>query len=375
MTMGIDFGTTNSRVSMFVDGSPKVILNEFGKSFIPSIVSFENGNINVGQFDHNSKLINPYNIIYDIKKIIGKRFEEEEIQVLREELPFIIKQGSGTNEGLLVIEIDEGNRKKKEFLPEEILSFIFKKLKEIANTTMKTNKAVITVPSYFNYSQREAVLKAAELADIQVQKLVEEPIAAAIAYNYYYNSFKGKTVLVYDSGGGKTEVSILKFNETQNDKLDYQILATSSDIHLGGEDLDQCIFKHFNEKFKLKIDKLQDKIAKQAILNAAEESKIKLSQEMQTLVEFTFKDNHYSVPFERGRFELICDDILSNELRLTNLFKKYAQNNYFHIIITYEVDENGKLNVSAELDFNGEQHPLELKLETNINKHMIFNKY
>src|SRR3989339_899366 len=235
--LGIDLGTTNSCVTVMEGGSPKVIENKEGNRTTPSVVAIsKTGERLVGQLAKRQSVTNPKNTVFSVKRLIGRRFEAEEVQRDIKLMPFeIIKAGEG-------VKVKMGD---KEFSPQEISAMILQKLKADAESRIgeKIDEAVITVPAYFDDSQRQATKDAGEIAGLKVRRIINEPTAAALAYGF--EKKKGQQIAVYDLGGGTFDVSILDVSEDT-----VEVKSTNGDTHLGGEDFDQVIIKWIIDEFK-----------------------------------------------------------------------------------------------------------------------------
>ena len=307
-TMGIDLGTTYSCVAIFRNGIAEVIPNDTGKKTTPSIVGFRDGERLVGDAARNYQLLDPHNCVYDAKRLIGRKFSEEQIQNDIQLWPFVVR---GDSNDLPKIVVEE-NGKETEFFPEQISAMVLRKMMLTANShsTRDIKRAVITVPAYFNNAQREATRAAAQIAGIEVLSIINEPTAAAIAYGCVDRS--DQTILVYDLGGGTLDVTILKV-ESKGKQRDFKVLATKGDVHLGGEDFDQIVLKYAMEKLKTahNLDISRDGKARQIVRRASEEAKIILSLVVSTNIKFDLKGTHYEIPITRSEFEFRCDELLA----------------------------------------------------------------
>src|SRR3989337_808968 len=275
--IGIDLGTTNSVVATIEAGKPKVIPTAEGGNLLPSIVA-ENkkGERLVGQLAKRQAITNPENTIFSVKRLIGRRWEEEEVQKDLKLLPYkMVKAGEGVK-----VVIGE-----KDYSPQEISAFILQKLKTDAESFLgeKVTEAVITVPAYFNDSQRQATKDAGKIAGLDVLRIVNEPTAAALAYGL---DKKGdETIAVYDLGGGTFDISILELGEGT-----FQVKSTNGDTHLGGDDFDQRIMDWLIAEFKKDqgVDLSKDRMALQRVKEAAEKAKIELSTVQSSDVNLPF---------------------------------------------------------------------------------------
>src|SRR5689334_2542442 len=302
--IGIDLGTTNSCVAVMEGGDPVVIPNAEGNRTTPSVVAFsKSGERLVGQVAKRQAVTNPQNTIYSIKRFMGRKFSEvqEEIKMV----PFkVVKADNGD------VRIDAGGR---EFSPPEISAMILQKLKEAAEAHLgeKVTRAVITVPAYFNDSQRQATKDAGQIAGLTVERLVNEPTAAALAYGL--DKKKDETIAVYDFGGGTFDISILEVGEGV-----VEVKSTNGDTHLGGDNIDQRIIEWISGEFKKSdgIDLSKDRMALQRLKEAAEKAKMELSSVMETDINLPFitadasGPKHLQMKLTRARFEQLVDDLL-----------------------------------------------------------------
>ncbi len=303
--IGIDLGTTNSVVAVMEGGEPVVITNAEGGRTTPSVVAFtKDGNRLVGQVAKRQAVTNPENTIYSIKRFMGRRFNEvsEEIK----QVPYKV-QGTGTGGD---VRIGAGG---KEWSPPEISAMILQKMKQSAEDYLgqKVEKAVITVPAYFNDSQRQATKDAGKIAGLEVMRIVNEPTAAALAYGL--DKKKDETIAVFDFGGGTYDISILEVGEGV-----VEVKSTNGDTHLGGDDIDERLIEWIIEEFKRDqgIDLSKDKMALQRLKEAAEKAKIELSSTMETEINLPFitadqsGPKHLVMKLTRARFEQLVDPIL-----------------------------------------------------------------
>jgi len=264
--IGIDLGTTNSAMAVMQSGKPEIIANSEGNRTTPSVVEMnKNGERLVGQVDNRQRVTNPTNTIFGVKRLIGRKFDDKEVQRDIELMPYkIVKAGSGVK-----VEMDG-----KGYSPEEVSGMILGKLKADAEKFLgePVTEAVITVPAYFDDSQRQATKDAGKIAGLEVKRIINEPTAAALAYGL--DKGKEEKIVVYDLGGGTFDVSILQLGEGV-----FEVLSTNGDTHLGGEDFDMRIVNHFVEQFKKEsgIDIKDDKAAMQRLKEEAEKAKKELS--------------------------------------------------------------------------------------------------
>ena len=302
--IGIDLGTTNSVVAVMEGGEPVVITNEEGGRTTPSVVAFtKDGNRLVGQVAKRQAVTNPENTLYSVKRFIGRRFEEVANEV--KQAPFKVDAASN---GDVRIEAQG-----KHYSPPEISAMVLQKLKKAAEDYlgMKVDKAVITVPAYFNDAQRQATKDAGRIAGLEVMRIVNEPTAAALAYGL---DKKGEeTIAVFDFGGGTFDISILEVGEGV-----VEVKSTNGDTHLGGDDVDEVLIQWIIDEFRKDqgIDLTSDKMALQRLKESAEKAKIELSSAMETEINLPFitadqsGPKHLVMKLTRSKFEALIDPIL-----------------------------------------------------------------
>jgi len=282
--VGIDLGTTNSVVAVMEGGQPTVIANAEGARTTPSVVAFtKTGERLVGQLARRQAVVNPQSTISSIKRFIGRRFEEVESE--RNSVSYKVKAGPDNSSKVFV--------QDKEYTPEEVSAMILRKLKEDAEKYLgeKVTSAVITVPAYFNDSQRQSTKNAGAIAGLDVLRIINEPTAAALAYGI--DKKNNETVLVFDLGGGTFDVSILEVGDGV-----FEVKSTSGDTHLGGDDFDQAIVGWVADEFK-KLEAIElrnDKQALQRLIEAAEKAKIELSSVSETTISLPFVTANASGP-------------------------------------------------------------------------------
>src|SRR6185295_6875032 len=306
--VGIDLGTTNSVVAVLEGDSPTVIPNSEGGRTTPSVVAFtKEGERLVGQVAKRQAVTNPENTIYSIKRFMGRKFSEvaEEVKMV----PYKVVEGPN---GDVRIEV-----RGKLYSPPEISAMILQKLKQSAEDYLgeKVTKAVITVPAYFNDSQRQATKDAGKIAGLDVQRIVNEPTAAALAYGL--DKKKDETIAVYDFGGGTFDISALEVGEGV-----VEVKATNGDTHLGGDNLDQRIIDWIVTEFKKDqgIDLGKDKMAIQRLREAAEKAKIELSSTVETEINLPFVTadasgpKHLSLKLTRARLEQLVADLIDKSI-------------------------------------------------------------
>src|SRR6186713_1255189 len=302
--IGIDLGTTNSVVAVMEGGEPVVITNEEGGRTTPSVVAFtKDGNRLVGQVAKRQAVTNPENTLYSIKRFMGRKFEEvtEEIK----QVPFKVEKASNGDVRIAA----EG----KQYSPPEIAAMVLQKLKQSAEDYLgaKVEKAVITVPAYFNDAQRQATKDAGKVAGLEVLRIVNEPTAAALAYGL--DKKKDETIAVFDFGGGTFDISILEVGEGV-----FEVKSTNGDTFLGGEDFDMRLVEYLADEFQKEqgINLRNDKLALQRLKEAAEKAKIELSSTTQTEINLPFitadatGPKHLTLKLTRAKFEALVDDLV-----------------------------------------------------------------
>ncbi len=306
--IGIDLGTTNSVVSVMEGGEPVVISTAEGGRLCPSVVAFtKSGEEPVGQTARRQAVVNPDNTVFSVKRLMGRRYDEDEVAKARELLPYKIVQGPA---GDARVHIPQTG---KEYTPQEISAKVLRKLKQDAEAYLgePVTKAVITVPAYFNDSQRQATKDAGQIAGLEVLRIINEPTAASLAYGL--DKEKAETILVFDLGGGTFDVSILDVGEGV-----VEVQSTSGDTFLGGDDWDQRIVDYVADEFKKDqgIDLRQDRQALQRLKEAAEKSKIELSTVMETDINLPFVTadssgpKHLQMKLTRAKLEQLTDDLV-----------------------------------------------------------------
>lgn len=303
--VGIDLGTTNSCVAVMEGGKPTVIANAEGFRTTPSVVAFaKNGDNLVGQIAKRQAVMNPENTFYSVKRFIGRRFDEVTNEAT--EVSYKVLSSSGN------VKLQSPGA-GKQFAPEEISAKVLRKLVEDASKYLgeTVTQAVITVPAYFNDSQRQATKDAGKIAGIEVLRIINEPTAASLAYGFDKKS--NETILVFDLGGGTFDVSVLEVGDGV-----FEVLATSGDTHLGGDDFDKKIVDFLAEQFKQVegIDLRKDKQALQRLTEAAEKAKIELSSVTQAEINLPFitatqdGPKHLDTTLTRAKFEELCSDLI-----------------------------------------------------------------
>jgi len=309
--IGIDLGTTNSCVSVMEGGKPKVIENSEGGRTTPSIVGYqENGESLVGAPAKRQAVTNPKDTVYAVKRLIGRKFEEEEVQKDIKLMPYTI---SKADSGDAWVEI-KGDKKA----PPQISAEILRKMKQTAEDYLgeTVTDAVITVPAYFNDSQRQATKDAGKIAGLEVKRIINEPTAAALAFGMDKKEGDRK-IAVYDLGGGTFDVSIIEISSVDGEHQ-FEVLSTNGDTFLGGEDFDNRIIEHLAEVFEKEngVDLTKDMLAKQRLKEAAEKSKIELSSSTQTEVNLPYitadasGPKHLVVKLTRAKLESLVSDLI-----------------------------------------------------------------
>ncbi len=307
-TIGIDLGTTNSVVSVIEGGEPKVIVNSEGDRVTPSVVGFnKDGQRLVGQVARRQAITNPENTVYSIKRFMGRRFDEVKAEISM--VPFTVEKGKNGD-----VRVKAGG---KSYSPPEISALVLEKLKQAAEDYLgeKVTDAVITVPAYFNDAQRQATKDAGKIAGLNVQRIINEPTAAALAYGL--DKKEEETIAVFDFGGGTFDISILEVGDGV-----IEVMATGGDTHLGGDDLDQRIIEWMVKEFKKDqgIDLAADKMARQRLKEAAERAKIELSTSVETEINLPFVTadaagpKHLQLKLTRAKFEQLVADLLDRAL-------------------------------------------------------------
>ncbi|MCL2102997.1 MAG: molecular chaperone DnaK, partial [Syntrophorhabdaceae bacterium] len=307
--IGIDLGTTNSVVAVMEGGEPKILINEEGSRLTPSVVGFgKDGQILVGQVAKRQAVLNPENTIFSIKRFMGRRFEEvgEETRLV----PYKIVKGANQD-----ARVSAGG---KEYTPQQISAMVLGKLKKAAETYLgeEVKQAVITVPAYFNDSQRQATKDAGTIAGLEVLRIINEPTAAALAYGL--DRKKNELIAVFDFGGGTFDISILEVGDNV-----VEVKATNGDTHLGGDNIDQRLIEWIIDEFRKDqgIDLSKDRTALQRLKEAAEKAKIELSSTMESEISLPFVTadasgpKHLQMKLSRSKFEQMTQDILERTLK------------------------------------------------------------
>ncbi|HKR66871.1 MAG TPA: molecular chaperone DnaK [Thermoanaerobaculia bacterium] len=318
--LGIDLGTTNSCVAVVDVTTPQVISNREGSRTTPSVVGFtEDGERLVGQIAKRQAITNPFNTVFAIKRLIGRKFESEEVGHAKNILPYHVVNGSN---GDVKVKIRE-----REYSPEEISAFVLMEIKAFAEDFLgeQISEAIITVPAYFNDSQRQATRDAGKIAGLEVLRIINEPTAAALAYGL--ENKQNQLIAVYDLGGGTFDISILKLEDGL-----FEVLSTSGDTYLGGEDFDKRVMDWLIETFQKDtgIDLHDDRMALQRLKEAAERAKCELSLEQESRITLPFISadasgpKHLNAVLTRRDFERMVEDLIQRTIDPVNDAMKAA---------------------------------------------------
>ncbi|KAI7914668.1 hsp70-like protein [Pyricularia oryzae] len=309
--VGIDLGTTYSCVGIFRDDRIEIIANDQGNRTTPSFVAFTDTELLIGDAAKNQVAMNPHNTVFDAKRLIGRKFSDAEVQADMKHFPFKVVERSGKP----VIEV-EFKGESKQFTPEEISSMVLTKMRETAESYLggTVNNAVVTVPAYFNDSQRQATKDAGLIAGLNVLRIINEPTAAAIAYGLDKKVEGERNVLIFDLGGGTFDVSLLTIEEGI-----FEVKSTAGDTHLGGEDFDNRLVTHFANEFKRKHKKDLTTNARALcrLRTACERAKRTLSSSAQTSIEIDslYEGIDFYTSITRARFEELCQDLFRSTLQ------------------------------------------------------------
>src|SRR5437868_1141020 len=309
--IGIDLGTTNSVVAVMEGGEPTVITNSEGGRTTPSVVAFtKDGNRLVGQVAKRQAVTNPENTLYSIKRFMGRKYDEVTDEI--KQVPYKVEKASNGDVRI--------NADGKQYSPPEIAAMVLQKLKQSAEDYLgsKVEKAVITVPAYFNDAQRQATKDAGKVAGLDVLRIVNEPTAAALAYGL--DKKKDEVIAVFDFGGGTFDISVLEVGEGV-----VEVKSTNGDTHLGGDDIDEVLVGWIIDEFKKDqgIDLHNDKMALQRLKEAGEKAKVELSSAMETEINLPFITADASGPkhlvkrLSRAKFEQMCEDLFQRALEPT----------------------------------------------------------
>ena len=309
--IGIDLGTTNSCVAVIENGVPKVIENSEGARTTPSIIAYTDNEILVGAPAKRQAVTNPKNTIYAAKRLIGRNFDEKEVQKDIGLMPFSIVKANNGDAWV--------NIKGKDISPPAISAEVLKKMKKTAEDYLgeEVTEAVITVPAYFNDSQRQATKDAGRIAGLDVKRIINEPTAAALAFGMEKKSNKDRKIAVFDLGGGTYDVSIIEIADVDGESQ-FEVLATNGDTFLGGEDFDQRLIEYIVSEFKKEnsLDLTKDVMALQRLKDAAEKAKIELSSNIQTEINLPYitmdanGPKHLVMKITRAKFESLVEDLI-----------------------------------------------------------------
>ena len=314
--IGIDLGTTNSCVAISEGGQTRVIENAEGARTTPSIIAYLDGNeVLVGAPAKRQAVTNPKNTIYAVKRLIGHKFEDKEVQKDIDLMPFDIVKAKNGDAWV--------SAQGKELSPPQVSAEILRKMKEAAEAYLgeKVTEAVITIPAYFNDSQRQATKDAGRIAGLDVKRIINEPTAAALAFGMDKGNTGDRKVAVYDLGGGTFDISIIEIADIDGEKQ-FEVLATNGDTFLGGEDFDQRLIDHIISEFKKEqgIDLKADVMALQRLKEAAEKAKIELSSGQQTEINLPYitmdatGPKHLAMKITRAKFESLVEDLVARTI-------------------------------------------------------------
>ena len=309
--IGIDLGTTNSCVAIMDGSQPRVIENAEGARTTPSVVAFTDGERLVGQPAKRQAVTNPDNTVYAVKRLIGRRVTDAEVEKDKKLVPYAIVDGGNGDAW-----VEAGGDK---YSPSQISAFILQKMKETAESYLgdDVDQAVITVPAYFNDAQRQATKDAGKIAGLEVLRIINEPTAAALAYGL--DKKEAKTIAVYDLGGGTFDITILEIDDGL-----FEVKSTNGDTFLGGEDFDMRIVNYLADEFKKEngVDLTKDKMALQRLKEAAEKAKIELSSSSQTEINQPFismgadgQPLHMVMKLTRAKLESLVGDLIKKSIK------------------------------------------------------------
>ncbi|URJ32809.1 molecular chaperone DnaK [Candidatus Blochmannia vicinus] len=314
--IGIDLGTTNSCVAIIEGNKPRVLENSEGDRTTPSIIAYtQDSEILVGQPAKRQSVTNPKNTLFAIKRLIGRRFQDKEVQRDVNIMPYKIISANNGDAWLDV--------KGQKMAPPQVSAEILKKMKKTAEDYLgeQISEAVITVPAYFNDAQRQATKDAGRIAGLEVKRIINEPTAAALAYGLDKDTRGNRTIAVYDLGGGTFDISIIEIDDVDGEKT-FEVLSTNGDTHLGGEDFDSLLINHLVDEFKKDqhINLYSDPLAMQRLKEAAEKAKIELSTAHQTDVNLPYitADNtgpkHMNFRVTRAKLESLVEDLVNRTM-------------------------------------------------------------
>lgn len=323
--IGIDLGTTNSCVSILENGHYKVLENQEGARTTPSIVAYSNdGEMLVGASAKRQAITNPKETFFATKRLIGRKFEDNEVQKSIKNVPYSIIKHTNGDAWLIA--------NKKNAAPAQISAAILSKMKKIAEDYLgeEVKEAVITVPAYFNDSQRQATKDAGKIAGLEVKRIINEPTAAALAFGI--DKEISGNIAVYDLGGGTFDISIIELVDIDGEKQ-FEVLSTNGDTFLGGEDFDNRIVNYLTQEFKKEhgVDLMKDILALQRLKDAAEKAKIELSSSTQTEINLPYitadasGPKHFNIKMTRAKLESLVEDLIENSFKAVEQAMKDAQ--------------------------------------------------
>ena len=315
--IGIDLGTTNSCVAIMEGGKPKVIENSEGARTTPSVVAYtDDGEVLVGAAAKRQAVTNAKNTIYAVKRLIGRKFDEKETQKDIKLMPYKIARADN---GDAWVEV-----RGKKIAPQQVSAEILRKMKKTAEDYLgeEVTEAVITVPAYFNDSQRQATKDAGRIAGLDVKRIINEPTAAALAFGMDKVGKKDTKIAVYDLGGGTFDISIIEIADVEGEKQ-FEVLSTNGDTFLGGEDFDQRLIDYIVAEFKKDqgVDLSKDVLALQRLKETAEKAKIELSSSQQTEINLPYitadqsGPKHLNMKLTRAKFESLVDELIEKHHR------------------------------------------------------------
>src|SRR5687767_9707815 len=314
--IGIDLGTTNSCVAIMEGGKPKVIENSEGARTTPSVVAYtEDGEILVGAPAKRQAVTNAKNTVYAVKRLIGRKFEEKEVQKDINLMPYKIVQADNGDAWV--------EERGKKLAPPQVSAEVLRKMKKTAEDYLgeEVTEAVITVPAYFNDSQRQATKDAGRIAGLEVKRIINEPTAAALAFGLDKQDRADRKIAVYDLGGGTFDISIIEIADVDGEKQ-FEVLSTNGDTFLGGEDFDQRIIDYIIGEFKKDqgVDLSKDVLALQRLKESAEKAKIELSSSSQTEINLPYitadqsGPRHLNMKVTRAKFESLVDELVERTI-------------------------------------------------------------
>lgn len=325
--IGIDLGTTNSCVAIIEGNKPRVLENSEGDRTTPSVIAYtQDGEILVGQPAKRQSVTNPKNTLFAIKRLIGRRFQDKEVQRDVNIMPYKIVSSKNGDAWLDI--------KGQKIAPPQVSAEILKKMKKTAEDYLgdQVTEAVITVPAYFNDAQRQATKDAGRIAGLEVKRIINEPTAAALAYGLDKDTVGNRTIAVYDLGGGTFDISIIEIDDVDGEKT-FEVLATNGDTHLGGEDFDSLLINYLVDEFKKdqNINLYNDPLAIQRLKESAEKAKIELSASQQTDINLPYitADNtgpkHMNLRVTRAKLESLVEDLVNKTMNPLKVALKDAK--------------------------------------------------